>query len=204
LKHGPISPVAITSVFAPAQTTSATVSVFIAFRAENPSMYLTGFMQIPVALVPLPLMEAIANLAYQRVLSRHPTLFERLDEFSGRSFGFVPTDLPVAFVAKPQDGRIVVRRKPMRDTVDVRVEAPFGVLLQLLQGDADGDALFFSRDIRVEGEMEALLALRNSLDDASVDLVGDLLGDGSPLATMVKALMIHLSSGRPKEAGTWN
>lgn len=167
-------------------------------------MHLSDFMQIPVALVPLPLAEAIANLAYQRVLSKHPTLFERLDEFRGRSFGFVPTDLPVAFVARPQEGRIEVRRKPMRDVVDVRVEAPFGILLQLLQGEADGDALFFSRDIRVEGDMEALLALRNSLDDARVDLVRDLLGDGSPLAAMVKALMAHLSSGRPKEAGKWS
>lgn len=167
-------------------------------------MHLTDFMQIPVALVPLPLTEAIANLAYQRVLSKHPTLFERLEEYRGRKFGFVPTDLPVAFVAKPDQRRIAVRRKPIQDMVDVRVEAPFGVLLQLLQGDADGDALFFSRDIRVEGDMEALLALRNSLDDARVDLVGDLLGDGSPLATMFKALMIHLSSGRPKDAGKWN
>jgi predicted lipid carrier protein YhbT len=168
------------------------------------TMQLSDLIHIPVILVPLPLTEAVANLAYQRVLSKHPSLFERLEEYGSRSFGFVPTDLPVAFVARPDERRIGVRRKPMADAVDVSVEAPFAVLLQLLQGDADGDALFFSRDIRVEGDMEALLALRNSLDDARVDLVGDLLGDGSPLATMLKALMIHLSSGRPKEAGKWN
>ena len=167
-------------------------------------MHLSDFIHIPVVLIPLPLTEAVANLAYQRVLSKHPTLFERLEEFRGRSYGFVPTDLPVAFVARPDEGRIGVRRKPMPDSVDVCVEAPFGTLLQLLQGEADGDALFFSRDIRVEGDMEALLALRNSLDDARVDLVRDLLGDDSPLAAMVRALMRHLSSARPGEAGGWN
>jgi predicted lipid carrier protein YhbT len=167
-------------------------------------MHLSDLIHIPVVLVPLPLTEVVVNLAYQRVLAKHPTLFDRLEEYQGRKFGFVPTDLPVAFVAKPDQRRIAVRRKQMTDSLDVRVEAPFAVLIQLLQGEADGDALFFSRDIRVEGDMEALLALRNSLDDARVDLVGDLLGDGSPLAAMVRTMMHHLSSGRLKEAGEWS
>lgn len=167
-------------------------------------MHLSDLIQVPVVLMPLPLAEALANLAYQRVLSHHPSLFERLDMYRGRRFGFVPTDLPLAFVARPSDGRISVHRKPLRDRVDVSVEAPFGLLLDLLQGKADGDALFFSRDIQVEGDMEALLALRNSLDDARVDLVDDVLGEGSPLAPMVRTVMRHLSSGQAKEAGEWN
>jgi predicted lipid carrier protein YhbT len=167
-------------------------------------MHLSDLIHIPVVLVPLPLTEVVVNLAYQRVLAKHPTLFDRLEEYQGRKFGFVPTDLPVAFVAKPDQRRIAVRRKPMTDSLDVRVEAPFAVLIQLLQGQADGDALFFSRDIRVEGDMEALLALRNSLDDARVDLVGDLLGDGSPVAAMMRAMMQYFSSDRPKEAGEWS
>jgi predicted lipid carrier protein YhbT len=167
-------------------------------------MHLSDLLHFPVVVVPLPLTEAVANMAYQRVLSKHPTIFERLEEYRSRTFGFVPTDLPVAFVARPDDRRICVRRKPMADAVDVCVEAPFGVLLQLLQGEADGDALFFSRDIRIEGDIEALLALRNSLDDARIDLADDLLGDGSPIAAMVKGVVRHLSSARSKEAGGWS
>ena len=167
-------------------------------------MRLSEMIHIPVAIVPLPLTEAVANIAYQRILARHPALFERLEEYRTRSFGFVPTDLPVVFVAVPDKRRIEVRRKPLRDAVDVRVEAPFGALLRLLQGHEDGDALFFARDIRVEGDMEALLALRNSLDDARVDLASDLFGDGSPLAAMANVLMRHLSFGPGKGAKEWN
>jgi O2-independent ubiquinone biosynthesis accessory factor UbiT len=166
-------------------------------------MHLSELIPIPVVMVPLPLTVAVTNLAYQRVLARHPTLFDRLEEFRTRSFAFVPTDLPVIFIAIPNNRRIEVRRKPMREAADVRVEAPFGTLLRLLQGDADGDALFFARDIRVEGDMEALLALRNTLDDARVDLAGDLFGDG-PLATMARALMRHLMPDATKEAAGWN
>jgi predicted lipid carrier protein YhbT len=171
---------------------------------ESPFMHLSDLVQVPVVLAPLPLVEAIANLAYQRVLSRHPSLFERLDAYRERRFGFVPTDLPLAFVARPADGRISVRRKPLRDAIDVSVEAPFGMLLDLLQGKADGDALFFSRDIQVEGDMEALLALRNSLDDARIDLVDDVLGKGSPLAPMIRTVIGHLSGGQSREARPWS
>jgi predicted lipid carrier protein YhbT len=172
---------------------------------ESPIMHLSDLLQVPVVLMPLPLTEALANLAYQRVLSNHPALFVRLDAHRERRFGFIPTDLPLAFVAKPSEGRIKVRRKPLpRDAVDVSVEAPLGVLLELLQGTADGDALFFARDIQVEGDMEALVALRNSLDDAHVNLADDVLGKGSPLAPKLDAVMRHLTRRQPKEAGRWS
>ena len=167
-------------------------------------MLLSDMLRIPAALTPLPLVEAVANLAYRRVLSTHPSLFERLGAYRQRRFGFVATDLPFAFVARPSEDRIGVHRRPLRESVDVSVEAPFAVLLDLLQGTADGDALFFARDIQVEGDIEALLALRNSLDDARIDLADDVFGKANPLAPMARSVMRHLAAGRPKEAGRWN
>ena len=168
-------------------------------------MNIPDLLLVPVVLVPVPVIEALANLAYKRVLANHPALFERLDAYRDRRFGFVPTDLPIAFVAKPSQGRIEVSRKPLRqDSVDVSVEAPFGILLQLLQGSADGDALFFSRDIQIAGDMEALLALRNSLDDARIDLAADVFGKGSPLSPLMRAVMQHLSVDRSGGARQWN
>jgi predicted lipid carrier protein YhbT len=172
---------------------------------ESPIMHLSDLLQVPVVLIPLPLTEALANLAYQRVLAKHPLLFDRLEGYRDRRFGFFPTDIPLAFFAKPSNGRIEVRRKPFaRDDVDVSVEAPFSVLLELLQGSADGDALFFSRDVQVEGDMEALLALRNSLDAACVDLVGDVLATVGPLAPMLRAVLGHAATWQSKEAGRWS
>jgi O2-independent ubiquinone biosynthesis accessory factor UbiT len=161
-------------------------------------------LHIPVLLLPLPITEAIANLAYQRVMSRHPALFERMDDHRDRLFCFAPTDWPVAFLARPSGKAIAVKRKPLQATADVTVEAPFGVLLRLLQGDADGDALFFSREIRVTGDMEALLALRNSLDDARVDLVEDVFGRGSPLASFLRSTLERLARSEAKGNERWN
>ncbi|AGH97674.1 hypothetical protein A11S_851 [Micavibrio aeruginosavorus EPB] len=35
----------------------------------------------------------------------------------------------------------------------------------MIDGRYDGDALFFSRDIYIEGDTEAVVCLRNALDD---------------------------------------
>jgi O2-independent ubiquinone biosynthesis accessory factor UbiT len=43
-------------------------------------------------------------------------------------------------------------------------------LLGLVYGAFDGDALFFSRDLVVEGDTGAMLALRNAIDNAEFDL----------------------------------
>ena len=55
-----------------------------------------------------------------------------------------------------------------------------------LEGKLDGDALFFSRDITVTGDMEAMLALRNALDDCNVDLPADLSKATGPFAPLVQ------------------
>jgi predicted lipid carrier protein YhbT len=38
--------------------------------------------------------------------------------------------------------------------------------MQLLEGKLDGDALFFSRDLVVDGDTEAVVMLRNIIDGA--------------------------------------
>ena len=168
-------------------------------------MPIPDLLRLPAVLVPLPITEAFANLAYRRVLANHPQLFERLEAYRRCRFGFVPIDLPIAFVARPSENRISAWRQPLPfNAVDVRVEAPFAVLLELLQGLADGDALFFSREIQVEGDMEALLALRNALDDARIDLVDDVFGKAGPLAPFLKTVMRHVTERQSKEAGSWN
>src|SRR5690606_37921138 len=62
------------------------------------------------------------------------------------------------------------------------IRADFPTLLQLLEGRIDGDALLFSRDLAVEGDMEVVVALRNALDGAGIDLVADLASLFGPFA----------------------
>ncbi len=68
-------------------------------------------------------------------------------------------------------------------------------LLALLEGKCDGDALFFSRALTVGGDTEALLILRNALDNEQIilrevacSLFGPLSGVASKVATPLEKL----------------
>ncbi len=56
----------------------------------------------------------------------------------------------------------------------------------MLHGRYDGDALFFSRDLMIEGDTEVVLALRNALDDAELDLGAELAAMAGPLKGAVR------------------
>lgn len=82
----------------------------------------------------------------------------------------------------------------------------------LIDGSYDGDALFFSRDLVVEGDIEAVIALRNAIDDAGVDLVADtaaLLGPLGPLGErLLGGALMQLkgvaAAAKGEETRTWN
>ena len=136
---------------------------------------------------------------------RRPEVFERLGEHRRRVFVIEPTDLRVAFRVVP-DG--AAARVTLVDGAtaegDVFVAGPILTLLGLLDGTFDGDALFFSRTIAVRGRTEALLALRNAIEDAELR-PSDLLGIGGrpaaladthvPRALAAVRLMAGLGSG---------
>jgi predicted lipid carrier protein YhbT len=82
----------------------------------------------------------------------------------------------------------------------------------LIDGSYDGDALFFSRDLVVEGDVEAVLALRNAIDDAGVDLVADTAALFGPLGPLGERLLggalLRLkgvaAATKGEETRTWN
>lgn len=47
-------------------------------------------------------------------------------------------------------------------------------LLGMIDGRYDGDALFFTRDLIVEGDTEAVVCLRNALDDVEGNVADDV------------------------------
>jgi predicted lipid carrier protein YhbT len=61
--------------------------------------------------------------------------------------------------------------------------------LGLAHGRFDGDALFFSGEIAVEGDIEAILALRNALDDAELDLLQEGAAMLGPLSGPAERVM---------------
>ena len=158
----------------------------------------------PVDLAPLWLVERVARHLFSGVLKAHPDLFERLGDYRQTRYGFSPVDLPLHFTVVPAMEMLTVSRGAA-PLVDARIEGPLVLLLGLLEGRCDADALFFSRDLSVTGDMEAMLALRNALDDSAIDLpreIGALAGPFSPLvAGTARYIRTKALEGRDT---TWN
>ncbi len=65
---------------------------------------------------------------------------------------------------------------------DAAIAGLFFNLLEMIDGSQDGDALFFNRDLRVTGDTEAVVALRNALDDFEGSALESVIGSFGPLA----------------------
>lgn len=165
----------------------------------------------PLHMIPIPLIERICRVMFARIAKAHPGLFERLDEHKAKRFAFLPTDLPLAFVVVPGVEEISVMRKPVDLKADAVTEAPLFMLLALMEGRCDADALFFSRDLSVTGDMEAMLAMRNALDASNIDLQQDLARLAGPFAPVAKRIIGEIRNRALKdqvrpvgEAAAWN
>jgi predicted lipid carrier protein YhbT len=131
-----------------------------------------------LALRPIPkaLLQATFSAALNTVLKRHPDILDRLQSIGSATIAIDVTDLPFLLVFRPGSGpealRLAERRAEAPAAATIR--GSLTVLLSLLQGKADGDALFFSRALTIEGDTAIVVALRNVIDNAEIDLLEDI------------------------------
>ena len=120
-------------------------------------------------LAPLPLafLQPILNRIATYVARSRPELFDRLGPHAGKRFLIDPTDLPFVLLLVPERDlpRMTAHRRTAGPAHDAAIAGTFFNLLDMLDGSLDGDAIFFSRDLAVTGDTEAIVALRNALDD---------------------------------------
>jgi predicted lipid carrier protein YhbT len=159
-----------------------------------------------IASIPRPIVRVVAARAFAVVLQRHPDLFDRLGEEASKRYAFVPLELPFAFVIEPGRHTLKVLRKRVRIRADATISGSIFLLLELLEGRSDGDAAFFSRDLSVVGDMEAVLALRNALDNGGVDLprdIGASAGVFGPVVTRAAGMLRDHALAR-RARSKWN
>jgi len=132
---------------------------------------IAGLAAAPVPLAPI---QPVLAAALGAMRARHPELFGRLARLGGARFRIVPTDLPFDFALDTAPARLRAVRRDAPLDAGATVRGPIATLLALLEGGVDGDALFFGRDLAVEGDLEAVVALRNALDGAEIDIPADL------------------------------
>jgi len=149
-----------------------------------PSLLASTLWVLPLA----PLAQALTILA-RRLVTNHPGMISRLGPYVDRRFAIVPTDLPVSLLLHPHPTamRVTLHRQPPAS--DARIAGPLAALLGLVHGTWDGDALFFSRDLVIDGDTAAALALRNAIDDSELDLGAEIAGLSGPFSTLLTRLI---------------
>ena len=148
--------------------------------------------RVPLALfLPLPLMQPVLRLVVNRAAQTHPGLFDRLGPYGDKIFLIDPVNLPLAFLLRPSAKKPLLRACQRRGlpAYDARIAGTFLTLFALFDGRLDGDALFFTRDLVIEGDTEAVVRLRNALDDLEGRMTDDLAQSFGPVAQAGLATM---------------
>ena len=145
-------------------------------------------------LLPLLPLQLMLDASLREIRTRHPRIFDRLGVHTGKRFGIDPTDLPLAFMLEPRRLSPQIRAvRTLPAGVDVTIAAPLAALMGMVDGSYDGDALFFSRDIQVDGDMEAVVALRNAIDDSRIDIMAESVAWLGPLKAPAERLLRSLT-----------
>lgn len=175
------------------------------FQVESRRAILGPLHDLPrwlLAPVPLVLIQPILGRIGAHVAKSRPGLFSRLGPHAGKRFVIDAIDLPFALLLVPdvKDTRLTAFRRHDTPRHDARIAGTFLNLLDMIGGSLDGDALFFSRDLHIAGDVEAVVALRNALDDCEgtiVDTVVSAFGPLSgPVGLAVSALRTMRSGAR--------
>lgn len=152
-----------------------------------------------LALRPLPvkLFTPIAAHILKRIENLYPEIFDRLEVLEHCSFSIVPTDFHCHFVISLDHGKPKIDVHPKVESsfkADAIISGPLLSLINLLEGRVDGDALFFSREITVEGDTEAVLTLRNAIDSADISLDHIFASQAGPAAPAARQIFSKASS----------
>lgn len=145
------------------------------------------------------LAQPLLSRVVRRIANRHPSLFARLGPHQTTDFLIDPLELPFALHLRPDPQALVFRAVP-RDAAPragAVIRGRFLLLLELLDSEEDGDAAFFSRDLDVSGDTEAVVRLRNALDDIDGSIAEETAGMFGPPG---RAILARLRRAYPNEA----
>lgn len=163
----------------------------------------TRFMQSCVngpriILAPFPVFafQPVFRRIASSVVRNRPELFERLGPHGTKRFLIDPINFPFAVLLGPDPQSVSLQAVRRWDTGrhDARIAGTFLTLLDMVDGRLDGDALFFSRDLQVTGDTEAVVSLRNALDDLDGSIADDVAAVFGPAGRLALAGLRALGS----------
>ncbi len=139
---------------------------------------------------PLFLLQPVLRRIVNRIANDCPALFNRLGPHRSTRFLIDAKGLPFLLLLRPDPNDLALSAcsRHAEPDHDARIGGGFFDLLRLVDGRGDGDALFFSRDLDVTGNIEAVVSLRNALDDVEGSIAGrvaDMFGPAGRLALAI-------------------
>lgn len=132
---------------------------------------------------PTFILQPILKRIVIRIAARHPELFVRLGAHTQSRFVIDPIDFPFALFLLPDPKFPCFRAVPRMQIPihEAKISGRFLTLMRLVDADVDGDALFFSRELVISGNTEAVVCLRNALDDVDRSIAQDVADMFGPL-----------------------
>ena len=117
--------------------------------------------------LPLFLIQPILRKIVHKIAADNPDMFGRLGPHYSANFIIDPTNLPFVMQLRPDPDDLLLSACSRNNLPahEAKITGSFLDLLMLVDGDLDGDALFFARDLTISGNTEAVVCLRNALDD---------------------------------------
>jgi len=150
-----------------------------------------GKLLAPIPLFPL---QFILSRMVKGIAQRRPEFFARLGSHIDSSYAINVTEFPFVLLLKPNPKKpeMTAYRRSEEIASDASITGPFMDLFKVLDGRGDSDAMFFSGNIKVNGNTEAAVCLRYALDDLDGSVIEDLLHMGGPVLMPAHLLLQRL------------
>lgn len=116
---------------------------------------------IPGRCIPYAVQKQVLDIALNQAF-REPMQHGELDFLEGSKVRILITDLNVDWLIGVGGGKFTAADRALNDDVRISGESPDFILLATRQ--ADPDTLFFQRRIRIEGDTELGLGVKNTMD----------------------------------------
>ena len=125
-----------------------------------------AFIGIPGRYVPYPVQKQVLSIVLNQAF-REPLHHGELDFLEGAKVRIKVTDLNIDWLISVNSDSFTPIERELDDDVRISGESPDFILLATRQ--ADPDTLFFQRRIRIEGDTELGLGVKNTMDSMDWD-----------------------------------
>lgn len=129
--------------------------------ARSSASLVNRLVTLPGHLVPYAVQRPVLSIVLNRAF-RQPLQCGELEFLEGRAIRIRVTDLALDWLLTVRDGRFLALDRTRHEDVSISGDAAGFALLATRR--ADPDTLFFQRRIRVEGDTELGLGVKNTMD----------------------------------------